>query len=85
MLILSQAISVIIDGGISAPGHGREVLNGLNAIDKRLFLQLMSKVKLTGAKCYDTQMVMHIETRTFDVILSSTTNARKHGVIDKGK
>ena len=33
--VMSQTYSIIIDRGISAPGHGKEVVDGLNAVDKR--------------------------------------------------
>ena len=52
--MLSQAFSVIIDRGISAPVHGREVIDGLNSIDKRFLIQFISTVQLMGAKGYDT-------------------------------
>ena len=51
----------------------------------------MSTVQLPGEKGYDTQMVMHTETRTDDVSLASefkkhlSTAAHKHEVIDQGK
>ena len=32
--MFSQAFSVIIDRGFSAPGNGREVVDGLNDIEK---------------------------------------------------
>ena len=70
MSMLSKAFSVIIDRGISEPGHSREVLYSLNAIDKRFILQLMPNVQLPGAKSYDTQMVMHTVTCTSDVSLA---------------
>ena len=82
---------VIIDHVISAPRHGREVVDGLNAIGKMLLFQLISTVKLTGAKSYGIQMVMHTGIRTSDVILATecqkhlSTGAHKHGVIDKRK
>ena len=31
---MSQCYSVMIDRGISAPGHGKEVVEGLNVIKK---------------------------------------------------
>ena len=51
----------------------------------------MSTVKLTCAKNYDTKIIMHTVTRTFDVSLANEfqkqlpTVAHKNGVIDKGK
>ena len=50
MSMLTQKFYVIIDGGISALVHGREVLYGLNSIVKRFLFQLISTVKLTGDK-----------------------------------
>ena len=35
MSVISQTYSLIIDRGISAPGHRKEVVHGLNAVDKR--------------------------------------------------
>ena len=46
MSLISQTHSLIIDRGISAPGHGKEVVDGLNAVDKRYIYQLISKVQL---------------------------------------
>ena len=36
--VMSQTYSIIIDRGISAPGHGKEVVDGLNAFDKALYI-----------------------------------------------
>ena len=46
MSVMYQCYSVIIDCGISAHGHGQEVVAGLNAIDKHYIYQLRSNVKL---------------------------------------
>ena len=89
--MLSQAFFVIIGTGISEPGHGRELVHGINFIEKGFLFQLISSVQLPGANIYDTHTVMHTGTRTFDVSLTSElqkplyTAARKHGVIDQGK
>ena len=53
MSVISQTYSLIIDCGISAPGHGKEVDDGLNAVDKRYIYQLMSKVQLPGSIRFD--------------------------------
>ena len=34
MSVMSKTYSIIIDRGISAPGHGKEVVDGLTAVDK---------------------------------------------------
>ena len=44
---------------MSAPGHGKEVVDGLNAIDKRFVYQLMSNVQLRGSKIFDSHIIMH--------------------------
>ena len=35
MSVMSQCYSIIIDSGIIAPGNGKEVGDGINAVDKR--------------------------------------------------
>ena len=60
--ISSQSNNIIIDRGISKPGHDREVANGLNATDKRFILHLMATVQLPGSKWFDTQMEVHTAT-----------------------
>ena len=67
---MSQCYSIIIDRGISAPGHGKEVVDGLNAVDKRYINQLMSKVKLPGSVIFDTQIKMYTGTENKDVSLA---------------
>ena len=47
MSVCSKSHSIIIDWGISAPGHGKEVVDGLNSIDKCYMYQLISNVQLT--------------------------------------
>ena len=44
--VLSQCHSIIFDRGISAPGHGKDVVDSLNAIGKLYMYQLMSNVQL---------------------------------------
>ena len=45
---MSQTYSIIIDRGISEPGNGKEVVDGLNDVDKGYIYQLMSKFQLPG-------------------------------------
>ena len=45
--VMSQCYSVIIDHGKNSPGHDKEVVNGINAIDKMYILN-MSNVQLLG-------------------------------------
>ena len=48
MSVMSQCYSFIIDREISEPRHDKEVVDGLNAVDKRYIYQLMYTVQLTG-------------------------------------
>ena len=50
ILFLSQRHSIIFDQDISAPGHGKEVIDGLNTIDKRYMYQLRSTVQIQDKK-----------------------------------
>ena len=54
MPVLSQSHSVIINRSISAPGYGKEVVDGINAIGKRYMYQLMYDVQLTGSRTFDS-------------------------------
>ena len=70
MSVLYQYHSIIIDRVISAPGHGKEVVDGLNAIDKRYMYQLMSTFQLTGSRIFDSHILMHSCTPKNDVSLA---------------
>ena len=59
MSVLSQCHSIIIDRGISAPIHGKEVVDGINYIAKRYINQLMSNVQLPKSKTFDSQIIMN--------------------------
>ena len=89
--MISQCYSIIIDQGISVPGHGKEVVDGFNAVDKRYIYQLMSKVQLPGSFIFDSQIKMHTGTENKDVILDQEfknrleKENRQNGVIDKVK
>ena len=62
MSVISQCYSIIIDQGISAPGHGKEVIDGINDVDKRYIYQLMSKVQLPGSFIFYSRIKMHTGT-----------------------
>ena len=67
---MSQTYSIIIDHGISEPGHGKEVVDGLNDVDKRYIYQLMSKVQLPGSFIFDSQIKIHTGNENKDVSLA---------------
>ena len=56
---LSQRHSIIFDQVINAPDHGKLVMGGLNAIDKRFLYQLMFTVQLPGSKGFEKQIIMY--------------------------
>ena len=66
-----QCFSVIIDKGISAPGHGKEVVDGINDVDKCYIYQLMSNVQLPGSKRFDPQMQMETDNQKNYVSLAN--------------
>ena len=70
MSVISQTYSLIIDRGISAPGHGKEVVDGINAVEKRYIYQLISNIQLTGSVRFDSQIKMHTGTEKKDVSLA---------------
>ena len=47
MSVISQCYSVMIDRVIIAPGKGKEVVDGINAVYKSYIYQSMSNVQLT--------------------------------------
>ena len=57
--MLSHAYNVVIDGGVGKPGHGKYVVDGLNATKKRFISMLMKNVQLPGAVTKDSQMGMN--------------------------
>ena len=91
MSVMYQCYSIIIYWGISAPGHVKEVVDGLNDFDKRYIYQLISTVKLPGSKIFDSQIQIHTGTQKYDVSLAKefqehvTKKHRKDGVIDQEK
>ena len=88
---MSQCYSVTIDQGISATGHGKEVVDGINDIDKRYIYQLMYNVQLPGSKLFYYHMQMHTSTQNNDVSLGKEFQQHiseghlKNGIIDQGK
>ena len=71
-----QCYSVIIDQGKSAPGNRKEVVYGLNVIDKRYVYIFMSNVQLPGSNIFYSQMQIHTGNQNNDVSLSK--ELKKH-------
>ena len=47
---------------VSYSGYGKEVVDGINAVDKRYMYKLMSKVQLPGSIRFDSQIKMRTGT-----------------------
>ena len=52
--ILSQSFNIIIDHGISAPVHGKEVVDGFNSTDKRPIFHLINTLQMPGNGRFDS-------------------------------
>ena len=91
MSVLYQCHLIIIDRGIRAHGHGKEVVDGINTIDKQYIYQLIYNVQLPGSKTFDLYILMHSCTKNNYVILNRefqiypSKEHRKYGVIDQVK
>ena len=89
MPVMSQCYSIIIDRDISAPGHVKEVVYGINDVDNRERYQLMSTVQLTESIRFDSQIQKHTGTEKYNLSLDNefqehlTKKYSKDGVIDK--
>ena len=88
---MSQFHSVIVDWDISIPGHGKEVVDGINAVDKRYIYQLVSNVQISGSNIFDFQMQINTGNQKNDVSLSKEFQQHltevyfKNGAIDQVK
>ena len=67
--MLAHEYNIIIDRGIVAPGHVREVVDGINT-KKRFIPILLTNLQLPITSGYDTQMSMHTTKHKYDIILS---------------
>ena len=67
---MSQYYSVIFYLGIIEPGHGKEVIDGINSIEKIYIYQLIFNLQLPGSKTFDSQIIMHYCTENNDVSLA---------------
>ena len=54
MPVMYQCYSIIMDQGISAPDHFKEVVDGINAVDERYIYKLMSTVQLPEYNGFDS-------------------------------
>ena len=69
--ILAHTYNIIIDRVVGAQGHDREVVDGLNATDKRFISMLITTVKVPGASDFYTHMKMHTSTVNKEISIVS--------------
>ena len=67
--VLAHEYNIITDSCVVSPGHGREVVGGLNDTDKRLISILTTTAELPGVASYDSHMEMHISTTNTNISL----------------
>ena len=56
---VSHAYIIVIECGVGAPVHEKDVVYGLNSTGKRFLSMFMTTVQLPGAATNDSQMVMN--------------------------
>ena len=69
LLMLYHAHEIIIDIGVEAPGHGKDVVDGTNATYKRYLSMLMTTVQLPDAPTKKSKMLVHTSIENTDIIL----------------
>ena len=70
MLVMPQFYSVIIDRIRSTPENGKEVVDGLNDVDKYYTYQLMSNVQPPVSNRFDSYIQIHTSNQKYYVSLS---------------
>ena len=65
-----HAYNIEIVCGVGAPGHGKDVVDGLNATDKRFLTMFITTVQLSGTATNDSQMFIHTTIVNKDISLS---------------
>ena len=68
--MLSQSYGGIIDHGVSTLGHGRYMVDGIDATNKHYIFHLTDTVTLPVSKYYATQIDTHSAIDSVDFTLS---------------
>ena len=67
MSILAHDSDIIIDHGVGAPEHGRDIVDGINNNETRFISILMENLQLNCYKGYDNNMATCTTTHKEDV------------------
>ena len=62
--MFAHEYNIIIDSGVGAPVHDREVVGGFNAKNKRFLSMLMKTVQLPGSEAHESHRAMYSSTAT---------------------
>jgi DNA polymerase II small subunit/DNA polymerase delta subunit B len=67
--LLARNFSIIIDRAVGAPGHGKDEVDGLNAVDKRLLQSKMCHTEIAGEEDNERKMKPNamMETENFSL------------------
>ena len=84
--ILSLKYNLLIDRAIGAPGHGKSIIDGLNAVDKHYLKKVMCMSGSTRPDDLETRMTMYAMTKDSSLSFAEecarlcSLEQRKHGV-----
>ena len=88
---LSQTFDVTIDRAIGAPGHGKDVVDGLNAVDKKYLANMTAKTVTPEQDTSNKKMQAHACTEEQNTSLAAECQrllshpSRKDGVTGGSK
>eukprot|EP00957_Ditylum_brightwellii_P173467 13207055-Ditylum_brightwellii.AAC.1 len=52
--------NIVINGAVGAPGHGKDVVDGLNTIDKACLKKMVVRMNNSGSKHTAKDMMAHL-------------------------
>ena len=86
---MAHAYNIIIDHGVGSPGHGRDVVDGLNYTETFFIYMIITIVQLPSTAAYETQLLMHKSTVNIDIIFArkfqqKSDSSYKNDVMDQG-
>ena len=89
--MLSYVYNIVIDCGIGAPGHGKDVVYGLKDTEESFLSMLITTVQLPGESTNNSQFAMYTSNINTYIIIEMgcqkhiSDPTRAHGLVDHGK
>ena len=68
--MLSHAHDIMIDRGVGAHAHGKYVVDGLNATNKRHLSIIITTVQLPNSAIENSEIIMHTSTKNEEISLA---------------